>query len=192
MGTATNVRPAGDEIQMQDTGRGADRMGPRISSPASMFEKVLRAFTEGDLHYADVQLDLKRLLSSGAPPEKLLEVLERWELLDPLPDYAHEGVLRLIKEAMELAAVQNPEVDPVQDSVPGSPAAGNAEPGPLHADPGPADSARAIALAEELTAAHAALELERSENRELQRVLAERMESDEAARDRADEGLRES
>jgi formylglycine-generating enzyme required for sulfatase activity len=162
-----------------------------------MFEKVLRAFTEGDLHYADVQLDLKRLLSSGAPPEKLLEVLERWELLDPLPDYAHEGVLRLIKEAMELAAVQNLGVDPVQDSVPGSPAAGNAEPGPLHADPGHADpghadSARAIALAEELTAAQAALELERSENRELQRVLAERMESDEAARDRADEGLRES
>src|ERR1700679_4249130 len=91
MGTATNVRPAGDEIQMKDTGRGADRMGPRISSPASMFEKVLRAFTEGDLHYADVQLDLKRLLTSGAPPEKLLEVLERWELLDPLPDYAREG-----------------------------------------------------------------------------------------------------
>jgi formylglycine-generating enzyme required for sulfatase activity len=148
-----------------------------------MFEKVLRAFTEGDLHYADVQLDLKRLLAGGAPPEKLLEVLERWELLDPLPDYAHEGVLRLINEALELAAVQNPDVDPVQDSVPARPAAGNAEPGPLHVAPGHADPARAIALAEELTAAQAALELERSENRELQRALAERMESDEAARD---------
>ena len=62
---------------MNDTGRHADRMGPKISSPASMFEKVLRAFTEGDLHYADVQLDLKRLLSSGAPPQKLLEYFPR-------------------------------------------------------------------------------------------------------------------
>src|ERR1700678_969763 len=196
MGTATKVRLAGDEIQMKDTGRGADRMGPRISSPASMFEKVLRAFTEGDLHYADVQLDLKRLLSSGAPPEKLLEVLERWELLDPLPDYAHEGVLRLINEAIELAAVQNPDVDSApgqtQDSISARPAAGNAEQGSLHADPGHADPARSIALAEELTAAQAALELERSENLELHRALAERMESDEAAQDRAEEALRES
>jgi formylglycine-generating enzyme required for sulfatase activity len=171
-------------------------MGPRISSPASMFEKVLRAFAEGDLHYADVQLDLKRLLASGVPPEKLLEVLERWELLDPLPDYAHEGVLRLIKEAMELAAVQKPDVDPapgqIQDSDPGPLHAdpGHADPG--HADPGHADPARANALAEELTAAQAALELERSENQELQRELAERMASAEAAQDRAEEALRES
>ena len=196
MGTATYERLAGDEIQMKDTGRGADRMGPRISSPASMFEKVLRAFTEGDLHYADVQLDLKRLLTSGAPPEKLLEVLERWELLDPLPEYAHEGVLRLINEAIELAAAQNADGDPapgqIEDSVPARPAAGPAEPGPLYADPGQAGpapaspghgaSASAIAFSEELAAARAALERERSENRELQRVLAERMESDEAAR----------
>jgi len=181
-------------------------MGPRLSSPASMFEKVLRAFTEGDLHYADVQIDLKRLLASGAPPEKLLEVLERWELLDPLPDYAHEGVLRLINEAIELVAVHNPDVDSapgqIQDSVPAPPAAGNAEQGPLHtnpghtnpghtnpghANPGHADPPRSIALAKQLTAAQAALELERSENLELQRVLAERIESDEAAQDRAEE-----
>jgi formylglycine-generating enzyme len=209
MGTATYERLAGDEIQMKDTGRGADRMGPRISSPASMFEKVLRAFTEGDLHYADVQLDLKRLLTSGAPPEKLLEVLERWELLDPLPDYAREGVLRLINEAMELAAVQDPNADSapgqIQDSVPARPAAGPAEPGPLYADPGhtapgqagpapasPGHGASAIAFSEELAAARAALERERSENRELQRMLAERMESDVAAQDRAEEALRES
>src|ERR1700678_4618195 len=99
MGTATYERLAGDEIQMKDTGRGADWMGPRISSPASMFEKVLRAFTEGDLHYADVQLDLKRLLAGGGPPEKLLEVLGRWELVDPLPGYAHEGGVPLLNEA---------------------------------------------------------------------------------------------
>src|ERR1700679_13871 len=196
MGTATYERLAGDEIQMKDTGRGADRMGPRISFPASMFEKVLRAFTEGDLHYADVQLDLKRLLTSGAPPEKLLEVLERWEVLDPLPDYAREGVLRLINEAMELAAVQNPSADPapgqIQDSVPARPVAGNAAPGSLYAAPGHTAPAPAIAFSEELAAARAALERERSENQELQRVLAERMESDEAAQDRAEEALRES
>src|ERR1700679_3748187 len=196
MGTATNVRPAGDEIQMQDTGRGADRMGPRISSPASMFEKVLRAFTEGDLHYADVQLDLKRLLPRGAPPEKLLEVLERWELLDPLPDYAREGVLRLINEAMELAAVQNPSADPapgqIQHSVPARPAAGNAEPGSLYAAPGHTDPAPAIAFSEELAAARAALERGRSENQELQRGVAEKMEADDGAQDRGEEAMGES
>ena len=81
-----------------------------------MFEKVLRAFAEGDLHYADVQLDLKRLLSSGAPPQQLLEVLQRWELIEPLPDYAYAGVLRLINDAIDLAEAENadPEAAPDQ------------------------------------------------------------------------------
>src|SRR5271156_374501 len=103
---------------MNDTGRRPDRMGPRNSSPSVMFEKVLRAFAEGDIHYADVQLDLKRLLTGGASPEKLLEVLERWELIDPLPDYAHEGIVRHINEAIELRAAQNPTLDPAPDQNP--------------------------------------------------------------------------
>jgi formylglycine-generating enzyme required for sulfatase activity len=112
-----------------------------------MFEKVLRAFAEGDLHYADVQLDLKRLLTSGASPQKLLEVLQRWELIEPLPDYAHEGVLRLINEAIELAEAQSADADAAPDQiqdaisaaaaappVPGHPAAQDAEPAPSPAN----------------------------------------------------------
>jgi formylglycine-generating enzyme required for sulfatase activity len=114
-----------------------------------MFEKVLRAFAEGDLHYADVQLDLKRLLKSGAPPQKLLEVLQRWELIEPLPDYAHEGVLRLINEAIDLAEAEaeaenaDAAPDQIQDAIstaaaapplPGHRAAQNAEPAPSPAD----------------------------------------------------------
>src|ERR1700678_2170419 len=148
MGTATKVRLAGDEIQMKDTGRGADWMGPRISSPASMFEKVLRAFTEGDLHYADVQLDLKRLLSSRAPPQKLLEVLQRWELIEPLPDYAHAGVLRLINEAIDLAEAQNAEADPVPDQIQDSnPAVASAAP-PVPAHPAASDEEPALSPAD--------------------------------------------
>ena len=120
---------------MNDTGRRADRMGPtRVSSPASMFEKVLRAFAEGDLHYADVQLDLKRLLSSGAPPQKLLEVLQRWELIEPLPDYAHAGVMRLISEAIDLAEA-NAEADPGSDQIQDSNPAGASAAPPMPAHP---------------------------------------------------------
>src|ERR1700729_2636479 len=132
---------------MNDTGRRADRMGPRISSPASMFEKVLRALTEGDLHYADVQLDLKRLLSSGAPPQKLLEVLQRWELIEPLPDYAYAGVLRLINDAIDRAEAENADPETasgqIQDSVAASAAIPPvARPAAQEPDPSPADEAR--------------------------------------------------
>jgi formylglycine-generating enzyme required for sulfatase activity len=224
---------AGKEIQMNDTGRRTDRMGPRISSPASMFEKVLRAFAEGDLHYADVQLDLKRLLKSGAPPQKLLEVLERWELIEPLPDYAHAGVLRLIDEAIDLAEAQNADTDAaqaqIQDSisaaaatapVPAHPAAQDAQPAPSPGDGARSEeesieressdyqalsrayehardaasvaTARAIALAGDLTAVRAALELERSKSREFYTALTERRAADEAARSRGEEIQRES
>ena len=200
-----------------------------------MFEKVLRAFAEGDLHYADVQLDLKRLLSSGAPPQKLLEVLQRWELIEPLPDYAHAGVLRLINDAIDLAeaaergtgsrAGSNPGLG-CHDGVSniaraGYPSASDEEP-PLspadggrssyeerlagqdddyqalsrayeHArDAGSAATARAIALTADLTAARAALESEQSKSREFYRALVERTATDEAARSRGEEILRES
>jgi formylglycine-generating enzyme required for sulfatase activity len=112
-----------------------------------MFEKVLRALTEGDLHYADVQLDLKRLLSSGAPPQKLLEVLQRWELIEPLPDYAYAGVLRLINDAIDRAEAENADPETasgqIQDSVAvsaGIPPV--ARPAAQEPDPSAADEAR--------------------------------------------------
>jgi formylglycine-generating enzyme required for sulfatase activity len=221
---------------MNDTGRRADRMGPsRISSPASMFEKVLRAFAEGDLHYADVQLDLKRLLSSGAPPQKLLEVLQRWELIEPLPDYAHAGVMRLINEAIDLAEAENAEAeaapDQIQDSSDAAASAASPVPALLsdldeepplspadggrssyeerlanqdddyqalsrayeHArDAGSAATARVLALTADLTSVRAALESEQRKSREFYRALVERTATDEAARSRGEEILRES
>src|ERR1700733_4296602 len=139
---------------MNDTGRRPDRMGPRNSSPTLMFEKVLRAFAEGDIHYADVQLDLKRLLTGGASPEKLLEVLERWELIDPLPDYAREGIVRHLHEAIELAAAQDANLDaaPDQNQAAESPPAAPA-PGAMDRDAVSAATARTGALAADLTAA---------------------------------------
>jgi formylglycine-generating enzyme required for sulfatase activity len=197
-----------------------------------MFEKVLRAFAEGDLHYADVQLDLKRLLKSGASPQKLLVVLERWELIEPLPDYAHAGVLRLINEAIDLAEAQNADAaqDPIQGSisgpaaatapVPAHPGVQDAEPASSPGDGGHPDeewidrenfdyqalsrayehardaasvaTARAIALAADVTAVRAALELERSKSREFYTALTERKAADAAARSRGEEMLRES
>jgi hypothetical protein len=158
-----------------------------------MFEKVLRAFAEGDIHYADVQLDLKRLLTGGASPEKLLEVLERWELIDPLPDYAREGIVRHINEAIELAAAQNANLDaaPDQNQAESSPAAPPA-PGTMDRDAGSAATARTGALAADLTAARAALELEQGKNRELRSALAERMAADEDALSRSEQLARES
>ncbi|MGB6355684.1 MAG: hypothetical protein WBF21_17050, partial [Steroidobacteraceae bacterium] len=145
---------------MNDTGKRPDRMGPRTPSPAVMFEKVLRAYTEGDLHYADVQLDLKRLLAGGASPEDLVDVLQRWELIEPLPDDAHDGILRHLNEAIELAAAQSPDPDGATDEELES---------------------------ESAAAARAALELEQSQSREFHRALAERMASDEEIRSRSEE-----
>ncbi len=160
-----------------------------------MFEKVLRAFAEGDIHYADVQLDLKRLLTGGASPEKLLEVLERWELIDPLPDYAREGIVRHINEAIELAAAQNANLDAAPDqnqaAEAGSPPAAPPAPGTMDRDAGSA-TARTGALAADLTAARAALELEQGKNRELRNALAERMAADEDALSRSEQLARES
>jgi len=108
-----------------------------------MFEKVLRAFAEGDIHYADVQLDLKRLLIGGASPEKLLEVLQRWELIDPLQEYAREGIVRHLNEAIEVAAAQNANLyaAPDQNQAAESPPAALA-PGPIDRDAGSVATAR--------------------------------------------------
>jgi formylglycine-generating enzyme required for sulfatase activity len=189
---------ADEDISMKDTGKRPDRMVLRNSSSASMFEKVLRAFAEGDLHYADVQLDLRRLLGGGAPPEELLEVLQRWELIEPLPDYAHEGILRHLNEAIDLAAEQNAEADsaPEQDPEADSSETETALPaaaGTTAREPAlSAAGARTGALGADLAAARSALELEQSKNREFHQALAGRMAADEAARSRGERLERDS
>ena len=75
-------------------------MSAKISDPASIFEKALRAFQLRDLPYSDLQSYLQGLLATGSPDE-LMKVLHRREQIEPLPDYAHKEVLRLITEAGE-------------------------------------------------------------------------------------------
>ncbi len=102
---------------MNNTGRRSDRMSPKASSPVMMFDKVLQAFEDGDIRFGDVQLDLRRILASEASPQELLEVLERREAENPLPQYAYVEILRLLNEAVEQAAALHPDSDPAQDPI---------------------------------------------------------------------------
>ena len=86
---------------MSNTERPADR---KISSSASLFKKVLQAFANGDLPYSDVESHLQRLLNSGASPEELREVLQRYESIEPLPAYARVEILRTLNEAIARTA----------------------------------------------------------------------------------------
>jgi formylglycine-generating enzyme len=90
-------------------------MSPKVSSLPSVFEKVLRGFDTGGFTYSDVEAELKELLATGASPTELLEILQRRELIAPLPEYARVRVLDLLNEALgaapaaaEDAEAQNP------------------------------------------------------------------------------------
>src|SRR5580700_8731454 len=78
-------------------------MSVKSSAPASVFEKVLRAFDTGGFTYADFRVQLRRLLATGASPTELLDILRRRELIEPLPEYAHSQVLGLLNDAIEQA-----------------------------------------------------------------------------------------
>jgi formylglycine-generating enzyme len=82
-------------------------MGAKSSAQVSMFEKLLQGFKIGDLPYADFQFHLKRLLSTGAPPEDLMAVLRRRDFIEPLPEYARDEVQRLLSVAAERTTRQN-------------------------------------------------------------------------------------
>lgn len=77
----------------------ADRPGVRSDSPSTMFDKVLRAFSIGDLSFSDLQSSLTRLLKDGAPPDELLTVLRGRESIEPLPAEARENIVALLQEA---------------------------------------------------------------------------------------------
>ncbi len=66
-----------------------------------MFDKVLRAFETGGFTYTDVLAELELLLTTGASPIELLEVLRCRELIEPLPEYARAPVLDLLNDALE-------------------------------------------------------------------------------------------
>jgi formylglycine-generating enzyme len=122
---------------MSNTARPADR---KISSSASLFKKVLQAFANGDLPYSDVESHLQRLLNSGASPEELREVLQRYESIEPLSAYAHVEILRILNEAMARTAVPNVDSDPAR----GQPQDGQSAPASI-----PERSAEPIAAAVE-------------------------------------------
>jgi formylglycine-generating enzyme required for sulfatase activity len=228
-------------------------MDHKASSPASVFEKVLRAFQTGTFTYGGVRAQLTRLLATGASPTELLEILRRRELIEPLPEYAQVEVLCLLDYAIEQAAhtpveAESPtsaaeapaadlevtfEVDELHDlsrePVPLGVAARSlrselARPsnGDLPSlgkrvralqeqitrqnadyetltrsyertrDANAAAIERATALAADLAAARTALESEQSRFREIERALAEKTASSEAARLDSEEALRES
>jgi formylglycine-generating enzyme required for sulfatase activity len=118
----------------------------------SMFEKVLRAFGTGDLPYSYVLSELKRMLEAGEAPHKLLEILQRRELIEPLPEKAHEEVLRILNEAIERAAAAAPPQEPASgasaNAAKGEAATPAHEPAargaPLESAPAPADGAPSL------------------------------------------------
>jgi formylglycine-generating enzyme required for sulfatase activity len=113
---------------MSNTARPTDR---KISSSASLFKKVLQAFANGDLPYSDVQSHLQRLLNSGASPEELREVLQRYDSIEPLPAYAHVEILRDLNEAIARAAAPNVDSDPARSQPQDSQSATAAVPEPI-------------------------------------------------------------
>jgi sulfatase modifying factor 1 len=150
-----------------------------ISSPSPVltFEKILRAFGTGGFTYADVVVQLERLLSLGASPTAMLEALRRREKIEPFPEYAHREVVRLLNAAIARsltgAAVSLPEYE--------------------------RDTAQHQSLDSFLTArstpderSEDALESEQSGRRDIDDSLIGSNTSNEAARSRADEVPRES
>jgi sulfatase modifying factor 1 len=95
-------------------------MRARTSTPAAVFEKVLGAFRTGGFNYADFLKQSKHLVDNAASPTELLEVLERFEWVEPLPEYAHAEVLGFLNDAIGRAAVQNPNPDGAADQFPDS------------------------------------------------------------------------
>jgi formylglycine-generating enzyme required for sulfatase activity len=133
-------------------------------SPVLTFEKVLRAFVTGGFTYADVVVQLERLLAIGASPTAMLEALQRRERIEPFPEYAHVEVVRLLNAAIEKSANEalisgaQSEPDEAQDHSAASVLAEDA-PEPQHSQHRDLDaaSAESIALRDTLAARDATI-----------------------------------
>jgi formylglycine-generating enzyme required for sulfatase activity len=121
-------------------------------SPVLTFEKVLRAFGTGGFTYADVVVQLERLLAIGASPTAMLEALQRRERIEPFPEYAHVEVVRLLNAAIEKSANEalisgaQSEPDEAQDQSAASVLAEDA-PEPQHSQRRDLDAASAESIA---------------------------------------------
>ena len=96
---------------MDNTARPAGR---KLSSSALQFKKVLQALANGDLPHSDVEAHLQRLLKSGALPDELRNVLQRYDSIEPLPAYAHTEILRILNEATVRAVAPSADSDPAR------------------------------------------------------------------------------
>jgi formylglycine-generating enzyme required for sulfatase activity len=92
-----------------------------------MFEKLLRAFETGGLTFSDLQLTLKQQLEEGASPDELLKTMRRRELIEPLPDYAHEEILAIIHAESAVRGSSNTASNADQSSAPSAPPSRAAE-----------------------------------------------------------------
>jgi formylglycine-generating enzyme required for sulfatase activity len=147
-------------------------------SPVLTFEKVLRAFGTGGFTYADVVAQLERLLAIGASPTAMLEALRRRERIEPFPEYAHVEVVRLLNAAIEKSANEA--------------AVSAAQLGPDAAQDQSADSVFATARSASGERLEDAREWEQSQRRAIDEASGESISSNEAARTRGEELLRES
>jgi sulfatase modifying factor 1 len=136
-------------------------------SPVSTFEKVLRAFGTGGFTYADVVVQLERLLAIGASPTEMLETLRRRERIEPFPEYARVEVVRLLNAAIARNAAEAAESEAEYEQ-----------------DAAPDQSTVSVLMPTRSTPA------ERGED-DIDDSLAESISSNEAARSRSDEVLRE-
>src|ERR1700692_1568650 len=102
-------RPESPSHSQRPPGFGVRRtttQGSKKASPATVFERILRAFETGSFAYTDVLAELKVLLAAGAAATELLEILQRRELIEPLPEFAHEEVRSLLNDAIARAAAE--------------------------------------------------------------------------------------
>lgn len=181
--------------------------GAKTSLEYWMFEQVLRTLGTGGVTYAVVQAQLRRLLTTGTSPAKLLEILRRRELIEPLPESA-QGLFELLNDAIRrgvAAAVASAEardadpqaVAPDEEVLVERTARQHADYGALTnsyertREVESAASTRAAALAAELAAAKAAVAVEQRRARDLDVALAEKKAVAEASRTRVDEILRD-
>jgi formylglycine-generating enzyme len=136
-------------------------------SPGSTFEKVLRAFGTGGFTYADVVVQLERLLAIGASPTEMLETLRRRERIEPFPEYAHVEVVRLLNAAIARSAAEAAESEAQYEP-----------------DAAPDQSTYSVLTPARSTSAE-------SGEDDVDDSLAESITSNEAARSRSEEVLRE-
>ncbi len=79
-------------------------MASKFLSPAGVFAKTLRSFETGGFTCDDVLAQLDRLLTAGASPAELREVLRLREVIEPLPVEAYSKVMGVLEEAIQRSA----------------------------------------------------------------------------------------